>query len=447
MGSILIKNSTIINEGRRFHSDLLISGEEIVKIGNSDFMQIPSGARVIDAKGLFLIPGVIDDHVHFREPGLTDKAEIFTETSAAAAGGVTSFMDMPNTIPPATSLEALNEKYKLGAEKSLINYSFYIGATNDNLSEIMNTDPNEVCGIKLFMGPSTGNMLVDDEKALKELFSRALMPVAAHCEDAGIIKKNSDTYRQKYGEDVPARMHALIRNREACFMSSSYAVNLAREYNTRLHILHISTADELRLFSRDIPLAEKRITAEACVHHLWFEESSYDELGNLVKWNPSIKTRFDRDALRNALNNNLIDVIGTDHAPHRLEDKQKSYFLAPSGGPFIQHSLVAMFELWHRKVLEPERIVELMCHNPSILFNIEKRGFIREGYKADICLIDPDQYWTLTNDSLLYKCKWSPLTGTTFSSKVIMTIVNGNMVFEDGTVNTDHRGHRLLFGR
>ncbi len=390
---------------------------------------------------------MIDDHVHFREPGLTDKADINSESRAAAAGGVTSFMEMPNTRPQATTLSLLEEKYSLGSEKSVINYSFYIGATNANLDDIMRTDPTRVCGIKLFMGSSTGNMLVDNEIALRELFSKAVMPVTAHCEDETIIRRNSDTYRQKYGDDIPVKMHSLIRNREACFVSSSHAVNLAREFNTRLHILHLSTADELKLFRNDISLKEKRITAEACVHHLWFEESAYDELGTLVKWNPAIKTRFDRDALRNALNNGIIDIIGTDHAPHTLEEKKKNYFNAPSGGPFIQHSLVTMFELWHKKLIDPEKIIELMCHNPAILFNIKERGFIREGYKADLCLIDPDQYWTVTDESLLYKCRWSPLTGTTFGSKVKTTIVNGTVVYEDGKINEDYRGQRLLFDR
>jgi dihydroorotase len=447
MSSILIKNALIINEGKQFHSDLLIVDELISEIGDSENMKVPEHAEIIDAGGLLLIPGLIDDHVHFREPGLTNKGDIFTESKAAVAGGVTSFMEMPNTIPQAVSTEILKDKYLLGSEKSLANYSFYIGATNTNLDEILKADPSEVCGIKLFMGSSTGGMLVNNEAALKELFLKATMPVTAHCEDEAIIRRNSSIYREKYGENVPVKMHSLIRSREACFVSSSHAVNLAREYNTRLHILHLSTADELKLFKNDVPLHEKRITAEACVHHLWFEESAYDDLGTFVKWNPAIKTRFDRDALINGVKNNLIDVIGTDHAPHTSEEKKNSYFKAPSGGPLIQHSLTTMLEFWHRKIFSLEKIVEMMCHNPAILFNIRNRGFIREGYKADLCLVDPHRPWTVSKENILYKCGWSPLEGDTFSSKVVKTIVNGTIVYDDGIINEDYRGERLLFDR
>jgi dihydroorotase len=447
MSSILIKNALIINEGKQFHSDLLIVDELISEIGDSENMKVPEHAEIIDAAGLLLIPGVIDDHVHFREPGLTNKGDIFTESKAAVAGGVTSFMEMPNTIPQAVSSEILKDKYLLGSEKSLANYSFYIGATNTNLDEILKADPSEVCGIKLFMGSSTGGMLVNNEAALKELFLKATMPVTAHCEDEAIVRRNSSIYREKYGENVPVKMHSLIRSREACFVSSSHAVNLAREYNTRLHILHLSTADELKLFKNDVPLHEKRITAEACVHHLWFEESAYDDLGTFVKWNPAIKTRFDRDALINGVKNNLIDVIGTDHAPHTSEEKKKSYFKAPSGGPLIQHSLAIMLEFWHRKIFSLEKIVEMMCHNPAILFNIRNRGFIREGYKADLCLVDLHRPWTVSKKNILYKCGWSPLEGDTFSSKVVKTIVNGTIVYDDGIINEDYRGERLLFDR
>jgi dihydroorotase len=311
----------------------------------------------------------------------------------------------------------------------------------------MNVDPGKVCGIKLFMGSSTGNMLVDDETALKELFSKALIPVTAHCEDEPTIRKNSEIYRLKYGDDVPVSMHPLIRSREACYLSSSHAVNLAKEYNTRLHILHLSTADELKLFSNELPLNRKRITGEVCVHHLWFEESSYDELGNMIKWNPAIKTRFDRDALINGVNNNIIDIVATDHAPHTLEEKKNSYFKAPSGGPLVQHTLVAMLELWHRKIFSLGKIVEMMCHNPAILFNIKKRGFIREGYKADLCLVNPESSWTVTRENILYKCGWSPFEDQTFSSKVVYTIINGTVVFDNGVINEDYRGQRLLFER
>ena len=447
MTSTLIKNATIVNEGRSFHGDILITDELISAIGNAEEMEIPAFTRIIDATGLFLIPGVIDDHVHFREPGLTNKGDIYSESRAAAAGGVTSFMDMPNTDPQTVSVSILNEKYAIGSENSLTNYSFYIGATNDNLGEIMKVDPKEVCGIKLFMGSSTGNMIVKDDTALKELFAKVMMPVAAHCEDEPTIRRNSEIYREKYGEEVPVRMHPLIRSREACFLSSAHAVKLAREYNTRLHILHVSTADELKLFNNELPLNRKRITGEACIHHLWFDESSYDELGTLVKWNPAIKTRFDRDALINGVNNNLIDIVATDHAPHTLEEKRKSYFKAPSGGPLIQHSLVVMLELWHRKIFSIEKIVEMMCHNPAILFNIRNRGFIREGFKADLCLVDTASPWIVSKENILYKCGWSPFEGQTFRSKVVRTIINGTVVYDNGVIKDDYRGQRLMFDR
>ena len=447
MSSILIKNATIINEGRTFHGSLLIKDEIIASIGSPDQMDIPASTKTIDATGLLLIPGVIDDQVHFREPGLTHKGDIFSESRAAAAGGVTSFMDMPNTDPQTVTIDILNEKYLIGSENSVTNYSFYLGATNTNLEEVLRVDPSAVCGIKLFMGSSTGNMLVDNETALRELFARSSLPITAHCEDEPIIRKNSEIYREKYGEDVPVRMHPLIRSREACFRSSSHAVNLAKEYNTRLHILHLSTADELKLFSNELPLNQKRITGEVCVHHLWFDESSYDNLGTLIKWNPAIKTRFDRDALINGVNNNLIDIIATDHAPHTLEEKERTYFKAPSGGPLIQHSLVAMLELWYRKIFSLEKIVEMMCHNPAVLFNIRKRGFIREGYKADLCLINPSSPWIVSKGNILYKCGWSPFEGTTFRSKVVQTIVNGTVVYDNGVINDDYRGQRLMFDR
>lgn len=447
MSSILIKNATIVNEGKSSIGDLLIIDELISAIGYEDEMKIPDATKVIDATGLLLIPGIIDDQVHFREPGLTHKGDINSETRAAAAGGVTSFMEMPNTNPQTVTIDALNEKYMLGSEKSLINYSFLIGATNNNLDEVLKADPANVCGIKVFMGSSTGNMLVDNETALRELFKRAHMPVSAHCEDEVTIRKNTEIYRQKYGEDLPYSMHPLIRSREACFISSSYAVRLAKEYNTRLHVFHLSTADEMKLFSNELPLSQKRITAEVCVHHLWFEESAYENKGSLIKWNPAIKTRFDRDALRNAVNNNTIDIIATDHAPHTFEEKSNSYFKSPSGGPLLQHSLPAMLEMWHQNIFSVEKVVEMMSHNPAILFNISKRGFIREGYKADLCLVNPDKAWTVTKGNILCKCGWSPFEGETFRSKVVKTIVNGTVVYDDGVINEDYRGQRLLFDR
>jgi dihydroorotase len=356
-------------------------------------------------------------------------------------------MDMPNTVPQTVTLKALDEKFYIGSEKSLINYSFYLGATENNLEEIMKADPCEICGIKLFLGSSTGNMLIDNEKILRELFRMATMLIAAHCEDEATIRKNMDIYRREYGEEVPPGMHPLIRNREACYKSSSYAVNLAREYNTRLHILHLSTADEMKLLSCELPVEQKHITGEACVHHLWFDDSFYDILGSKIKWNPAIKTKFDRESLIKAVNNDLIDVIATDHAPHTTEEKSGSYFKTPSGGPLVQHSLVTMLEMWHRKIFSLEKIVEKMCHNPAILFNISKRGFIREGYKADLVLIDPDHPWTVSKKNILYKCGWSPFEDFTFRSKVVKTYVNGTLVYNYGEIDENYRGERLKFDR
>jgi dihydroorotase len=447
MSSILIKNARIVNEGKILRKDLLIKDELISAIGSSGEWKIPSGTIEIDAGRLLLLPGIIDDQVHFREPGLTHKGDIFSESRAAAAGGITSFMDMPNTVPQTVTIEALDEKYRLGADNSVINYSFNIGATNDNIDEIMKADPTKVCGIKIFMGSSTGNMLVDNEKALRELFLRAHMPLSAHCEDEPTIRRNSEIQRKLYGENVPIYLHPLIRSREACFISSLYAINLAKEYNTRLHIFHLSTADEMKLFSNNLPLAEKKITGEVCVHHLWFDDSDYETLGTRIKWNPAIKTKYDRNALIAGVISDRIDVIASDHAPHTVEEKSNTYFKAPSGGPLVQHSLVIMLELWHRKVISIEKIVEKMCHNPAILFNIRKRGFIREGFKADLCLVDPDSPWSVSGDNILYKCGWSPFEGTTFRSKVVKTIVNGTVVYDDGVLKEDYRGQRLLFDR
>jgi dihydroorotase len=445
MNSIYIKNGTIVNEGVVCKGDLLIIDELISRIGSIDPEKIPEGANVIDAQGLLVIPGIIDDQVHFREPGLTHKGDILSESRAAAAGGVTSFMDMPNTVPQTVTTEILNDKYRMGEENSLINYSFYIGGTNSNLNDLLNSDPEYVCGIKLFLGSSTGNMLVDDENILKEIFSKSPLLIACHCEDEPTIRRNSEIYRKMFGEDVPLRFHSSIRSREACFKTSSYAVNLALKYNTRLHVLHLSTADELKLFDNGLPLHEKRITSEVCVHHLWFEEEDYERFGSLIKWNPSIKTKYDREALVNGLNNDLIDVLATDHAPHTISEKSNTYFKCPSGGPLIQHSLAVMMEMYHQSYLSIEKIVEKMCHNPAILYRIIDRGFIREGYKADLCLVDPSRSWTVRKDNLLYKCGWSPFEGFTFKSMVIKTIVNGTIVFDNGQINEFYRGQRLKF--
>lgn len=447
MKPIFIRNATIVNEGTTRKGDLLVEGEEIRYIGNPDERPAPPGAVIVDATGKLLLPGIIDDQVHFREPGLTHKGDIGSESRAAVAGGITSFMDMPNTLPQTITADLLKAKYETGAENSLANYSFYMGATNTNLDEIMKADPSEVCGIKVFMGSSTGNMLVDDEKALRDIFRNARMPVAVHCEDENVIKANTTKYRSDHGDNIPVSLHPLIRSREACFMSSAFAVRLAREYNTRLHVLHLSTADEMKLFSNEKPLAEKRITAEVCVHHLWFDESAYESKGSLIKWNPAIKTHYDRDELMKAVNNDTIDIVATDHAPHTAEEKAGKYFSCPSGGPLVQHSLVAMLELWHKGSLSLEKVVEKMCHNPAILFKIRKRGFLREGYKADLCLVDPERPWTVAKDNLLYKCGWSPFEGTTFRSGVFMTIINGMIVYKDGQINEDFRGQRLVFDR
>jgi dihydroorotase len=445
MSSVLIKNGTIVNEGLSFRGEILIADDKIAAIGSIEPSIIPRGVKVINAEGCFILPGLIDDQVHFREPGLTHKADILSETRAAAAGGITSFMDMPNTIPQTITLDLLEEKYRIGAEKSMINYSFYLGGTNTNTSELLSADPSNICGIKLFLGSSTGNMLVNDEKVLREIFSASQMLIACHCEDEPTVKRNSEMYREKYGEDVPVKFHPLIRSREACFITTSMAVNLAKEYNTRINILHLSTADEMKLFSSQLPAGEKRITGEVCVHHLLFEESDYETLGNRIKWNPAIKTRYDRDALINAVNNDLIDIIATDHAPHTPEEKSATYFKAPSGGPLVQHSLAAMLELYHNGVMSITKIVEKMCHNPALIYRVRNRGFIREGYKADLCIVNPDEPWTVTRENLMYKCGWSPFEGRTFRSRVKQTIVNGNIVFDNGITDEMYRGERLLF--
>lgn len=445
MSAILITHGTIVNEGISFKGDILIIDDKIAAIGSVEPSIIPSGTKKIDAAGCYILPGLIDDQVHFREPGLTHKADILSETRAAAAGGITSFMDMPNTIPQTVSLELLEEKYKIGNDRSMINYSFYLGGTNTNISDLLGVDPSNTCGIKLFLGSSTGNMLVNDEKVLREIFARSTMLIALHCEDEPTVRRNSEIYRKKYGEDVPVKFHPLIRSREACFITSSMAVKLAKEFNTRINILHLSTADEMKLFANDRPVGEKRITGEVCVHHLLFEEADYELLGNLIKWNPAIKTKYDRDALINGVNNDLIDIIATDHAPHTIEEKSSTYFKAPSGGPLVQHSLAAMLELWHNGVIPIAKIVEKMCHNPAIIYRVKERGFIREGYKADICVVNPNDPWTVSKPNIMYKCGWSPFEGRTFRSRVKQTIVNGHLVYDNGITDELYRGERLLF--
>lgn len=444
----LIKNAQIINEGRIFKGAVLIEGELIARIFTGDVIpdETTYGATLIDAAGKYLIPGVIDDQVHFREPGLTHKGEIATESRAAVAGGMTSYMEMPNTNPPAVTQELLEQKYQRAAEVSAANYSFYMGATNDNLDEVLKTDGSKVCGIKIFMGSSTGNMLVDNDEALSGIFRNTKLLVTTHCEDEPTIIRNTAIYREKYGEFVPISAHPKIRNAEACFKSSSKAVELATKFGTRLHVLHISTAEEMKLFSPG-PVAQKHITAEVCVHHLWFDERDYITYGNLIKWNPAIKSAADKAALWEALLADKIDVVATDHAPHTLIEKDHSYFKAPSGGPLVQHSLVAMLEMSRKGMISIEKVIEKMCHAPADLFRIDRRGYIREGYYADLVLFDPAQSWTVSHENILYKCGWSPFDGTEFSNKVTHTFVNGDLVYANGAVLPGKIGKRLEFNR
>lgn len=443
MKTTLIVNANIVNEGKVFQGDILIKGQYIESVGKN-----LSSQRVdtrIDANGKYVFPGVIDDQVHFRDPGLTHKATIYTESRAAVAGGVTSFMEMPNTVPPAFTQELLEEKYQIGARTSLANYSFFIGASNENLEEVLKTDARKVCGLKIFMGSSTGNLLVDDPKILEGFFSKVPLLIATHCEDEPGIRKNSATFKEKYGEDFPIRYHALIRDAEVCYASSSFAVNLAKKHGTRLHILHISTAREVELFDNTVELKDKKITAEACIHHLWFNDSDYERLGTYIKWNPAIKTASDQQAIFQGLVDDRIDVIATDHAPHTLEEKDQTYFKAPSGGPLIQHSLVAMLEFYHNSKVSLEWIAKKMAHNPAILFRIEKRGFIREGYFADLVLVDLHKPWKVERNTILAKCGWSPFEGYTFKSSVTHTFVSGHLAFENGKLNDSILGQRLHF--
>lgn len=446
MKTTWIKNARIVNEGETFEGSVIIAGENIVEVlKGTQAPSIPYN-ETIDANGYYLIPGVIDDHVHFRDPGLTHKADIHTESMAAAAGGVTSYMDMPNTNPQTTTLEALEEKFKNAETKSVVNYSFYFGATNNNAHLLPQLNKQQVCGVKLFMGASTGNMLVDKMQILKQIFSDAGMLIATHCEDQNIISARAAAYREKYGDDPDVKYHPEIRNEEACYESSSLAISLAKETGARLHIMHISTAKELTLLE-DKPLSEKNITAEACVSHLFFSDKDYEKYGARVKCNPAIKSEADRDALRQALQSNLIDVIGTDHAPHLLEEKQGGALKAVSGMPTIQFSLNAVMELVHEGALSIEQLVQKMCHAPATLFQIKKRGFIRPGYKADLVLLNPSCSWKVTNDCLLSKCGWSPMEGQTFHSKVEKTFVNGYPVYDGTQVDQAYRGQALRFER
>jgi dihydroorotase len=444
MNTYLIKAATIVNEGQKIVADVLIKDGLIAKIGQN--LSAPD-AKEINAEGQYLLPGMIDDQVHFREPGLTDKADIFTESMAAVAGGITSFMEMPNTIPNTLTQALLADKYEIAAQTSLANYSFYMGASNDNIEEVLKTDPKNVCGIKVFMGSSTGNMLVDNEKTLENIFSKAPILVATHCEDEATIRHNLAEFKAKYGEDLTIEMHPLIRSAEACYKSSSLAVELAKSYQTRLHILHISTAKEIALFDNITPLKDKKITAEACIHHLWFNDKDYASKGNFIKWNPAVKTEDDQKGVLKGVLEDYIDVIATDHAPHTLAEKQQPYSQAPSGGPLVQHALPALLEMHLQGKISLEKIAEKTAHNLAICFDIEKRGFIREGYWADLVLVDLKDSWKVTKLNNFYKCGWSPFDGDTFQASITHTFVSGNLAYQNGKFTTDQIGKRLTFAR
>lgn len=446
MNRILIKNARIVNEGVITEGDVYIEGKFIKEIAESISAKSPD-VKIIDAEGNFLIPGAIDDQVHFREPGLTHKGDIESESRAAVAGGVTSFIDQPNTVPNAITQELLEEKYQKAAEVSYANYSFMMGGTNDNIEEILKTNPKNVAGIKLFLGSSTGNMLVDNEQVLENIFSSTDMLIAVHCEDEVTIKQNLEKYKAEYGDDIPVKFHPEIRSAEACYISSSKAIELAKKTGARLHVFHVSTAKETELFTNKVPLEEKKITAEVCVHHLWFTDADYAAKGSLIKWNPAVKTADDRDALWKALLDDRIDVIATDHAPHTLEEKNNPYTTCPSGGPLVQHSVVTMFEAYHQKKISVEKIVEKMAHNPAKLFRIEKRGFIKEGYYADLAIVNPGLPWNVKKENILYKCGWSPFEGVNFKSRITHTFVNGTLVYTNFKVKDLRCGERLLFDR
>jgi dihydroorotase len=446
MNTILIKNAKIVNEGVVFEGDVLIEDEFIVEIAASINAK-SSKTKIIDAEGNYLIPGAIDDQVHFREPGLTHKGDIASESRAAVAGGITSYIEQPNTVPNAVTQEILEEKYQIAANNSFANYSFMMGGTNDNLEEILKTNPRNVAGLKLFLGSSTGDMLVDSSDALEKIFSSTKLLIAVHSEDESTVKANLAKFKEKYGDDIPVQFHPEIRSVEACYKSTVKIIELAKRTGARLHVFHISTAKELDLFTNDIPLEDKKITAEVCIHHLWFSDEDYATKGNLIKWNPAVKTGNDRKALWEALIDGRIDVIATDHAPHTLEEKQQTYLKAPSGGPLVQHAVVAMFEAFHQGKISIEKIVEKMAHNPAIIFKIEKRGFIKEGYYADLVIVNASLPWTVRKENILAKCGWSPFEGYTFKSRITHTFVNGQLVYNNFQVKDDPQGKRLLFNR
>jgi dihydroorotase len=447
MNNYLIKNARIVNRGTITRGFVLVRGGIIRALGPGAPGAEQEIAEEVDARGRYLIPGVIDDQVHFREPGLTHKGEIATESKAAVAGGITSYMEMPNTRPQATTIEELEKKYDRAKEASMANYSFYLGATNDNINQIKRLDPAKNCGLKVFMGSSTGNMLVDKKESLEQIFAGSPVLIATHCEDEGTIIKNTEQARERYGENVPVSEHPLIRSEEACYLSSSLAVKLAKKHKARLHVLHLSTARELELFEQGTDFDKKRITAEVCIHHLWFHDDDYERKGTLIKWNPAIKTIHDRDSLLAAVLNDKVDVIATDHAPHTIEEKQSRYFQSPSGGPMVQHSLVAMLELVHQGKVSLEKVVEKMCHAPARLFGVNERGFIEPGFKADLVLVDMEKEWTVAHKNIHYKCGWSPFEGETFHSAVSHTWVNGQLAYRDGLFNEMVRGERLEFVR
>jgi dihydroorotase len=443
--STLIKNATIVNENMIFKGDVLIENEIIIAISSE--ITPTKNVEIIDAKGRYLIPGFIDDQVHFREPGLTHKATIATESRAAIAGGITTFIEMPNTVPQAVTQNLLEDKFKIAAKDSYANYSFMFGGTNNNLEELLKTDPEKVAGIKLFLGSSTGDMLVDNQEVLEKIFSSTKMIISVHCEDEATIKKNTATYIEKYGDDIPMKYHPAIRSEEACYLSSSKAIALAKKTGARLHVFHLSTEKETHLFRNDIPLEEKQITSEVCIHHLWFSDQDYEEKGTHIKWNPAVKTEADRQGLWKALLDDRIDVLATDHAPHTLEEKNNSYTKAPSGGPLVQHAVIALLEKVKEGVIPIEKLVEKMSHNPAKLFQIEKRGFIKEGYFADLVLIDTNKPQTVSKDNILYKSGWSPFEGSTFSSTITHTFVNGNLMYNNGIFNDEIKGKRITFNR